>query len=149
VKGNFMLDQKTPWHIWVVGGLSLLWNASGAFDYLMAKLEVAAYIEMLSAGEQAYFMSFPLWVNMSWAVAVWASVAGSILVLMRSKYSVAAFAISLIAMLLNMLYGLVLADVKMFEVVESAALAFTAAIVIIAVLLLHYARRMRDRGVLR
>jgi hypothetical protein len=70
-------------------------------------------------------------------------------VLMRSKYSVAAFAISLIAMLLNMLYGLVLADVKMFEVVGSAALAFTAAIVIIAVLLLHYARRMRDRGVLR
>jgi hypothetical protein len=144
-----MTDQKTPIHIWIVGAVSLLWNAMGAFDYVMAKLEVAAYIEMWSAGEQAYFMSFPLWANASWAIAVWASVIGSVLLLMRSEWSVAVFAISLTAMLLNTLYGFVLADVRMFEVAGPAALAFTAIIIIIALLLLHYTRRMCDAGVLR
>ena len=26
--------SKTPWHLWVVAVLALLWNGAGAFDYL-------------------------------------------------------------------------------------------------------------------
>jgi hypothetical protein len=29
---------KTPWHLWVVGILSLLWNAFGGYDYTMTQL---------------------------------------------------------------------------------------------------------------
>jgi hypothetical protein len=25
----------TPWHLWLVGVLALLWNSFGAFDYVM------------------------------------------------------------------------------------------------------------------
>lgn len=38
-----------PRHLRVVGGLSLLWNAFGAFDYLMTQLQVAAYMGQFSA----------------------------------------------------------------------------------------------------
>lgn len=144
-----MSTLKTPRHLWIVGVLSLVWNLMGALDYLMAKLQVASYIDMWSEGEQAYFMSFPLWANASWAVAVWAAVVGSLLLLMRSEWAVAALAISLTAMLLNVLYGFVLADIRMHQVAGPTALAFSSVIVIFALLLLHYARRMRDAGVLR
>jgi len=30
----------TPWHVWVVGIVALLWNAMGALDYTMTE-EVA------------------------------------------------------------------------------------------------------------
>src|SRR3546814_7159427 len=39
---------KTPWHLWVVGVLSLLWNAVGAFDYTMTKLNDADYLDRKS-----------------------------------------------------------------------------------------------------
>jgi len=29
--------SNTPKHLWVVGVVSLLWNAVGAFDYFMSK----------------------------------------------------------------------------------------------------------------
>jgi hypothetical protein len=63
--------QKTPKHLWIIGITGLIWNLMAAFDYLMAKFQVAAYIEMWSAAEQTFFTSFPLWVNASWAIAVW------------------------------------------------------------------------------
>jgi hypothetical protein len=51
-----MSTLKTPIHLWIIGGVTLLWNAMGAMDYVMAKMQVAAYIEMWSDLEQAYFM---------------------------------------------------------------------------------------------
>ena len=26
---------RTPWHVWLVGVLSLLWNAYGGYDFIM------------------------------------------------------------------------------------------------------------------
>src|SRR3546814_17451825 len=48
---------KTPWHLWVVGGLSLLWNAIGAFDYTMTKMDNAAYLAGFTPEQIAYFQS--------------------------------------------------------------------------------------------
>lgn len=141
--------EKSKWHIWVVGVLSLLWNAGGAFDYLSMKFGSAAYQEMLSPEQLAYFNSYPLWINIAWPVAVWGAVLGSLLILLRNQWAVAAFAVSLVAMLLNVLYGYALADPGMVDIAGPFELAFTAAIVIVGVLLLHYARRMRDAGQLR
>ena len=36
---------KTPWHLWVVGVLSLLWNMIGAFDFYMTQTHNAAYLK--------------------------------------------------------------------------------------------------------
>lgn len=143
-----MTQLKTPLHLWIIGGLSLLWNAMGAMDYVMAKLEVAAYIEMWSAAEQAYFTSFPLWANITWAVGVWAAVLGSILLLLRHRWAVMSFALSLVAMLLNSLYGFVLAETRMQDLGNPFAVGFTLLIVVVGLLLLFYARKMQARGVL-
>ena len=36
--------MKTPLHLWIVGVLSLLWNAGSGYDYLMTRLESTAYL---------------------------------------------------------------------------------------------------------
>ena len=46
---------KTPWHLWAVGIISLLWNAFGAFDYVMTKLKNPAYMAAFTPEQQAYF----------------------------------------------------------------------------------------------
>ena len=33
-------NVKAPVHLWIVGFISLLWNAMGVFDYLATKLRL-------------------------------------------------------------------------------------------------------------
>ena len=83
--------MKTPWHIWVVGILSLLWNAGGGFDYVMARTQNPAYVEMIPADFRAEFLAYldtmPVWASAGWGVGVWGSILGSVLILLRSRHA--------------------------------------------------------------
>lgn len=67
--GSLSADALVPTHLWIVGGLSLLRNALGAFDYVMTPMQVEAYMSAFTAGQLRYFYSFPAWVDAAWAVA--------------------------------------------------------------------------------
>ncbi len=140
--------MKTPWHVWVIGVVTLLFNAGGAFDYVMTQTRNATYMAQFSEAELAYFYGFPSWVQGSWALAVWGAVLGSVLLLMRRKWAASVFAVSLIAMVVTFAHNFVLAEVKMHEVVGTEAIWFSAVIAIVALALFLYARAMARRGVL-
>lgn len=89
------LPARTPWHLWAVGAISLLWNAFGANDYLQTQLGNLEYMEGMvtdmgvsAEAALAYFIGFPGWVHAFWALGVWSSVLGSVLLLMRLRYAV-------------------------------------------------------------
>ncbi len=140
--------MKTPWHVWLVGVVSLLWNAGGAFDYVMTVSKNDSYIAQFTPEQLDYFSSFPSWMMFSWTLGVWGAVLGSLLLLFRSGYAVMAFAFSLIGLAGSLIYNFVLTDVDYLELVGSGGLWFTVAIVVVAVLLYLYARIMRQRGIL-
>ena len=140
--------MKTPWHIWIVGIVSLLWNAMGAIDYLMTQIRYEPYMAQFTDAQRAYFESFPTWVVASWAAAVWLSVAGSLLILLRSRHAASVLGLVLVFMFVTFLHNFVLAEVKMTEIVGKEAALFTAAIIVVALLLWRYARIMKRRGVL-
>jgi hypothetical protein len=37
-------SQATPWHLWVIGIVALLWSGMGAMDYVMTQTRNAAYM---------------------------------------------------------------------------------------------------------
>ena len=80
--------MKTPWHLWVIGVVTLLWNAGGAFDYLMTETRAQWYLDQFTPEQLDYFYGFPPWVVASWAVGVWFAVLGSVLLLVRSRHAV-------------------------------------------------------------
>lgn len=140
---------KTPGHLWAVGIVSLLWNAFGAFDYVMTKLRDPGYMAAFTPEQQQFFYSFPLWANVGWALGVWGSVLGSILLLMRSRHAVTAFLLSLVGLALSIIYqfGMHYGDLeRMFGMFP---MVFTAVIVVIVIALYLYARRQAAVGVLR
>jgi len=138
---------RTPWHLWVVGILSLLWNAMGAFDYLMTETRNAAYMAQFTPEQLAYFTSFPKWVIAAWALAVWGGVLGSVLVLLRRGLAVEVFLFSFLAMLVTMVHNYLLSPgLKVMG--GPGPLLFSTVIVVVALLLIVYARGMRKRGVL-
>lgn len=139
---------RTPWHLWVVGLVSLLWNAYGAYDYLMTNLRGDEYLREMKMTEPqiAYFHAMPAWMTAVWAVGVWGAVLGSVLLLMRSKWAVHVFAASLAAVIVSLIYNFGIAGgaevmgagAYMYIVITAGAVAF-----------LLYAWWARKRGMLR
>jgi uncharacterized membrane protein YeaQ/YmgE (transglycosylase-associated protein family) len=140
---------KTPWHLWVVGGLSLLWNLVGAFDFFMTQTKNEAYLKAFTPEQLAYFSGFPWWVVAAWALGTWGSSLGSLLLLVRRSVAVQVLGASLVGFVLTTLYTYVLSDGVKVMKSGAGAVIFSAVIGVIIVLLLVYARAMRQRGVLR
>jgi hypothetical protein len=92
----------------------------------------------------------PLWFGVTWALGVWFSIIGSILLLMRSRFAGSAFAISLIGLIGSSIYTFGMVDGgSMVAAAGTTAIAFTILIPVILVVLWIYARAMTRRGVLR
>lgn len=144
-----MQIAKTPVHLWIVGGLSLVWNAFGGYDYVMTQTKNAAYLEMFTPAQRAFFDSFPVWMEASWAFGVWGAIAGSVLLLMRSHNAVLAFIVSLAGLALSTLWQFGLSGVDVGSILGAGALIMNVVIWAVAILLLVYAWRQRKNGVLR
>ena len=135
---------KTPWHLWVVGILTLLWNAVGGFSYTMTRLGMLEQLGM-GAEEIAFFESAPVWSNAFWALGVWGAIAGSILILLRSRFAVHAVVVAIIGLLGSNVWQYGMADVP--ESLQSPAM--TIIIWLTTLFMLFYASRMAKAGVLR
>ncbi len=141
--------RKTPVHLWIVGVVSLLWNAVGAFDYTMTKMQNAEYLAAFTPEQQAWFASFPLWANIGWALGVWGSVLGSLLLLARSRHAVSAFAVSLVGLAISCIYQFGLHYGDLMRLFGTFPMIFTAIIWVILIALFVYARKQAAAGVLR
>jgi hypothetical protein len=133
--------SRAPWHVWAVGVLSLLWNAFGCYIYAMTMMRDPAMMAQTPPEVRAMMDTAPGWSTAAWALGVWAALLGSILLLVRHRWAVWAFAASLA--------GLVLTAVYEFGVHMPMNVAQTGTIWAVALFLLWYGWTMRGRGVLR
>lgn len=141
-------ETRTPAHLWVVGVLSLLWNCFGCYDYLMTNLKNQAYLSQFAADQLAYFDSLPGWLTGFWAVGVWGGLAGSILLLMRSRYAVWAFALSFIGAVVGLGYQMFMTNMP--ASMKAGMMGIMPWVIIIAAgLFLWYAMSADKKGVLR
>lgn len=141
---------KTPIHLWIVGVLSLLWNAGGAIDYVMTRTNAPEYLAAQPPERIAMLQDAPLWFGGTWALGVWFSVIGSLLLLLRSRFASTAFALSLLGLIGSSIYTYGMSGGgSMVVAAGTGAIVFSVAIPVILILLWIYARAMTRRGVLR
>lgn len=143
------LAAKAPWHLWVVGLVSLLWNAYGAYDYTMSHIGGLEFFRSVGLDEAAFdwFEAMPAWATAAWAVGVWVSLLGSILLLARSRHAATAFLVSLVGAAISFAYQFTSERPPSLE----GAMATVMPIVILVAIVAqwYYARRMTAAGVLR
>ncbi len=142
---------KTPWHLWLVGVLSLLWNGFGAFDFIQTTTRGEAYMRAAGFDDAmvAYYEAMPGWMYLPWTLGVWGAVIGSVMLLLRRRWAVPAFGLSLVGALISLIYGKLI-DPPPPAPPELAAMSWMPIVILlIAVLLFGYAFNMRKRGVLR
>lgn len=136
---------KTPWHLWVVGGISALWNAFGCFDFTMTATKNAAYLEPYPQEMLDYWLNMPAWMWIIWAVGVVGGLAGSIALLLRKKLAVGLFLASFLAAASSMSMGYFDKNAPHME----GQWIMSVVIIAIAFLLVVYARWLSRRDILR
>jgi hypothetical protein len=142
------VQTRTPAHVWIVGILATLWNAFGAFDYVMTQTANEAYLSQFSAEERAFFDSFPGWIEAFWALGVWGALIGSLLLLIRSRYAVHAFGLSLVGIVVGMGYQYLAMEAP--ESLTTGAMAVMPWVILaVGIALFVYARNQAAKGVLR
>ena len=140
---------KTPWHIWLIGVIAVLFNFIGVFDFVMSMAQGARY--QASAGmtpdQIAHYQAMPSWMTAVWAVGVFGAFLASILLLLRRKLASPVFVLSLAAFLISLLYTYVLTD---GGAVMGRQMAIASAVIAgLLVFFSGYSRFMAVRGVLR
>jgi len=138
--------RRTPVHLWIVAVLSLLWNLMGAFDYLATQLKIDSYMSQFSEAQLAHFYGLPSWAVAGWAFGVWAALAGSVGLLLRKKWAMWAFAVSIAGLLVSTIYNFGLSNG--IEIMGTGDVVFSVIIWVIAIFLLAYSRAIANRGVL-
>jgi hypothetical protein len=145
------VSARTPAHLWIVGFLSLLWNAYGCFDYLMTRLHNMAYLA--SAGGDpnrmlAYIEGMPMYAQVGWGLGVWGAILGSVLLLMRSRWAVPAFGISLLGAVVSIGFQMMDRSAPA-EMTQGMMRYVPLVIIVLAALQFWYSWRQRSNGVLR
>ena len=144
------MTRATPWHLWLVGVVSLLWNGFGGYDFVQTTTRGEAYFRE-SGFNQAmidYFNAMPAWMYVPWTLGVWGAVAGSLLLLLRNRFAVHAFALSLLGAVGNLIYGQFVSNMPALPP-EMAMMAYMPYVItVVAAFLLWYAWTMRKKGVL-
>ena len=146
-------EGRTPAHLWIVGILALLWNAFGCYDYVMTRMRNVDYLASMMPDVDpnatlAWVDGFPIWAQFGWGLGVWAGLAGSLLLIMRSRWAVWGLGLSLVGAVLGLGYQILMApplagaEGPLFKIMPFV-------IILIALGLFLYARAMEKKGVLR
>ena len=142
---------RTPWHLWAVGALSLLWNRFGGYDYVMTRMGNMAYLDAVTGGNGRVALDWvermPMLAQVLWPLGVWASVLGSVLLLLRSRHAAAAFAVSLLGAAGS--FAMQFSSQIPPELDNIAGRVMPLVIVALVALQWWYARRQTAAGVLR
>ncbi|MBL7840494.1 MAG: hypothetical protein JNJ75_10165 [Cyclobacteriaceae bacterium] len=121
---------KPPVSFWIVSILALLWNLMG----------VMAYINIVTGASN----EMPKWVTAAFAVAVWGSTLGCILLLLRKRFAKPVFAVSLAGILVQMTHVLVIS--KSYETTGPGGAIMPIMIILIGGFLVWYSRYAAEKG---
>ena len=135
---------RTPWHLWVIGVLSLLWNAAGAWTIMSA--QSGAPMDM-DANEIAYYAAQAPWVVAVVDVVLISASLAAIALLLRHRWAVHLFALSIAGIVVTSAYEIAQGTAPLLH--DQGWLILACVTDGLAIAQLLYAAAMRRRGVLR
>ena len=137
-----------PWHLWLVGVLTLVWNAASCYSHLMTLAQDDGYFRATGVTPEmaAYFAALPPWYVAAWTIAVWGGVLAAVGLLMRKSWAVWWFAASQLAMAGNSVATLLNPDA--YEVLGNVGSISAVALIALGAFVVLYSVVMKRRGIL-
>lgn len=127
--------------------LALVWNLIGLAMFWMQVTMDPARLATLPGPQQQVHLATPGWVNVAFAFAVLGGVLGSLALLLRRRWAVPMFQVSLLGLLVQIVGAYLVTPA--WQAFGAAGLAMPVLLLVITLALLFYARRCAARGWLR
>jgi hypothetical protein len=136
--------NKPPIWFWILSVLALIWNAMGVNQYLQQAYNTESFRVLYTSEQLTLMDSTPAWATASFAIAVFSSVLACVLLLLRKKLAKTVFLIALIAIVVQMTHGLLIA--KSYEVTSAFQTSMAIIVLVVGLLLYLFAKRSTKKG---
>lgn len=138
------LAAPRPTSFWVIAILALLWNLAGVAMFWLQVTMGAEAVAALPAPQREVYEATPAWLNAVFGVAVVAGLLGAIGLVLKQRWAVPLFALSVVAVLVQMAAAYALTPA--WSAYGLAGLVMPVMVVAIAVFLWWYARNAAVKG---
>jgi len=136
--------SKTPIWYWIICLTAITWNGVGVLAYLGEAYMTAEQFSKLPSNLQEAYNNRPSWVTAAFAIAVFAGLLGSVLLLLKKKAATPVLIISLLAVITQHTYSFLIA--KLHNIVGTFNIAMAGVVLIIAIALVLFARSRNQLG---
>ena len=140
---NPELKPVVPGWYWLIAVVALLWNLMGCAAFGMEIFAPETMLEEMTAEQQEWARNVPGWIYLVYALAVFTGVGGSVGLLIRRGWSALLLAISLVAVIIQMSYTMIVAGGLEVKGPEGAIMP--AVVVLFAGFLAWFSRWARGR----
>ncbi len=141
--------NKSHWSFWIIGVVALIWNLFGCFQFFVEynfwkNPEARSALGEMEEVYSLIYDATPGWLYVVFAIAVVAGAIASIGLLMRKGWAVTLFALSLIAIVIQMGYNLLGTDYV--ERLGASSVIMPLVVIALALFLWYYAKNARTQG---
>ena len=141
---NQSVRTAVPFWYWIIAVVALLWNLLGCLIFAAELFAQEMAIASFTEEQKEWARSTPGWIYAVYALAVSTGVVGSIGLLARQRWAIPMFAISLPAVLVQMVYTMLIAGG--LQATGPTGLVMPALVIAIAAALLWFSWFARNRG---
>ncbi|MDY8135840.1 hypothetical protein [Aquimarina sp. 2201CG5-10] len=135
--------NKTPVWYWIISIIGLIWNIMGVMAYLGQAYITEEALAALPEADQNFYNNAPAWVTAVFAIAVFSGVLGCLGLLLRKKWAIPLFLISLITVIAQQVYNFFIQD---FVELTGERLYMPIIIFVFAIFLLWFSRNAKSKG---
>ncbi len=142
------MDTKLPGWFWAAAALLVLWDIAGVAAFYAHIAVGETGLAAMSAYDRQAYLALPGWFNWSFAMATWPALFGSIALLLRSRFALPLYLVSLAGVVVQ--FGWVFGATDLIAVKGAAAtVPFPLFIFVLALVQIWFARMATQRGWLR
>ncbi|HEY5803803.1 MAG TPA: hypothetical protein VIT90_08945 [Lysobacter sp.] len=138
-----VVASSRPTSYWIIATMALAWNLIGVYMFYTQFTGGPAQLAALPPEQRQILEATPSWLNAAYGVAVFGGTLGAIGLLMKKRWAVTMFLVSLVALVVQV--AGTFAVTPAWNLLGPVGLAMPALIVVIALFLLSYARKAAAR----
>ena len=103
---------RAPWHLWVLGVVTLLYGLLAAYDSVQTLVAGEDYMRAsgMTDAQLSYFTSTPWWFDSASFVSVWSGLLAAVALLVRKRIAALLYAVSAAATFVSAIYLYFLSD---------------------------------------
>lgn len=140
-------NTKPPVWFWIIAVVSLIWNGMGVMQYLGQAYNTESFRSQYTAEQLEIISNTPSWAIAAFAVAVFAGLLASVLLLLKKKFAYSLFLLSLLGIIIQMYHNLFV--VNSVDIYGPSAAIMSGMILVFGILLLLFSKYSIKKGWLR